>query len=106
MPGIAVELNRMDERSARMARRFEVPVLIAAVLVIPVIVIEESNVAEPWDTAAYVANWLIWTVFLAELVAMLVIVPDRRRWLVQHPLAPIVHETAAAPLVGAAELSA
>jgi len=39
----------MAERSDRMARRFEVPILVAALLVIPVILIEESSVGEPWD---------------------------------------------------------
>jgi hypothetical protein len=30
--------------------------LIAALLVIPVIIIEQSSVEEPWDTLAYVTN--------------------------------------------------
>ncbi len=69
-----------------MARRFRWPVIVAALLVIPVIVLEEAEVREPWSTAATVANWLIWLTFLAELVAMLSVVPDRRAWLRQHPL--------------------
>jgi hypothetical protein len=40
----------MDERSRLMAKRFEVPILIAALLVIPVIVIEEANVSDTWRT--------------------------------------------------------
>ena len=57
-----VEHSQMDERSERIAKRFEVPLLIAAVLVIPVIIVEESRVGEPWDTAAFVLNYAIWTV--------------------------------------------
>jgi len=76
----------MDERSRRLERRFEIPVLIAALLVVPVIVVEESDLAAPWPTIASVANWLIWLVFAAELVAMLAVVPDRWKWLRQHPL--------------------
>jgi voltage-gated potassium channel len=76
----------MDERAARMARRFEVPVLMAALLVIPVIVIEESEPGAPWSTIAAVANWLIWLVFAAELVAMVMVVPSRKAWLRRHPL--------------------
>ena len=45
-----VELSSMDERSRRVAKRFEVPVLLAALFVIPVIVIEESNVGDRWKT--------------------------------------------------------
>ena len=39
----------MDERSRRIQERFEWPMVIAALLVIPVLVIEESNNGEPWD---------------------------------------------------------
>ena len=60
--------------------------LLAALLVIPVIAVEQSRLGDPWRTIAVVGNWVIWLVFLAELVVMLVIVPDRRRWLRGHPL--------------------
>ncbi|MBA2513229.1 MAG: hypothetical protein H0V26_02715 [Solirubrobacterales bacterium] len=49
----------MDERSRRIAKRFEVPMVIAALLVIPVIAIEQSDVGEPWRTIAGVLNWAI-----------------------------------------------
>ena len=57
-----------------------------ALLVIPTIAIEESNVAQPWDTTASVLNWAIWSAFVAEVVIMLRVVPDRGRWLREHPL--------------------
>lgn len=60
--------------------------LVAAVLVIPVLLIEESNVGEPWDTIGTVLNWGTWLAFLSELVVMLAVVPDRRRWLREHPV--------------------
>ena len=46
----SVEVAGMDERSERISQRFEVPMLLAAVLVIPLLIIEESNLGEPWDT--------------------------------------------------------
>jgi voltage-gated potassium channel len=49
-------------------------------------VIEQSGAGEPWTTLAAVANWLIWSLFLAEVVVMLAVVPDRGRWLRKHPL--------------------
>jgi voltage-gated potassium channel len=76
----------VDERSDRIAKRFELPVLIAALLVIPVIVIEQSGWGEPWKTAAVLVNWLIWLVFLAEFVTLLAVVPNRSAWLRRHPL--------------------
>jgi voltage-gated potassium channel len=57
-----------------------------AILVIPTIALEQSNVGEPWNTTAVVLNWTIWTAFAAELVTMLAVVPDRRLYLRQHPL--------------------
>ena len=61
--------------------------LAAALLVIPVIAIEESHVSQAWKTAAEVTNWVIWTVFAAEVVAYLAVIPGRRlRWLRENPL--------------------
>jgi voltage-gated potassium channel len=76
----------VNERSERIARLFEIPVLIAALLVIPAIVIEQSNAGDPWKTLAAVLNWLIWLVFLAEFVTLLAVVPNRSAWLRRHPL--------------------
>lgn len=76
----------MDERSDRVARAFEAPMLVAAVLVIPLLIIEESDLGEPSSTAGAVLNWGTWLAFLAELVVMLAIVPDRRRSLREHPV--------------------
>jgi voltage-gated potassium channel len=76
----------VDERSERLERRFEWPIVIAALLVIPIIFLEQTDAGEPWETIAYFGNWLIWTLFLAEVVVMLVVVPDRRLWLRKHPL--------------------
>jgi voltage-gated potassium channel len=76
----------MDARSERIAKRFELPVLVAALLVIPVIAIEQSATGDHWKTLAGILNWLIWLVFLAELLAMLAVVPKRWEWLRRHPL--------------------
>jgi voltage-gated potassium channel len=76
----------VDERTQRIERRFEKPIVIAALLVIPVIVLERTGSGPPWTTIAIVANWLIWGLFLAEVVVMVKVVPDRRRWLREHPL--------------------
>jgi voltage-gated potassium channel len=69
-----------------MAARFEMPVLVAALLVIPVIVIEEANVGDTWKVVASVVNWIIWLVFAAEVVAVLAVVPSKWRWVRENPL--------------------
>lgn len=76
----------MDERSERWAKRFELPLLIAAVLVIPMLVLDQANLGAPWDTVEAVLDWGTWLVFLLELVVMLSIVPDKKRWLREHPI--------------------
>lgn len=60
--------------------------LVAALLVIPAIAIETSDVGEPWDTIAVVINWGTWLAFLTEALLMLSAVDDRRGWLRDHPL--------------------
>jgi len=76
----------MDARSERIARAFEPIIIVATLLVVPVLILEESRVDPPWTTIATVANWAIWLAFLAEVVVMLTVVPDRRRWAREHPL--------------------
>lgn len=62
------------------------PLLVAALLVIPVIAVEQSDAGEPWRAIAGVVNWSIWIAFAVELVVMLAVVPDRWTWLRRHPL--------------------
>jgi signal transduction histidine kinase len=61
-----------------MRRRFEVPVLVVALLVVPVIIIEDRAISQAWQQLAAVFNWLVWLVFIAEFVAVLWV--TRTRW--------------------------
>jgi voltage-gated potassium channel len=79
-----------DERSERIAKRFEIPMLIAATLVIPAIIIEEAVPGEPLASLGIVLNYAIWLAFLVEAAVMLWVVPNRRQWLREHPLEVIV----------------
>jgi voltage-gated potassium channel len=81
-----VEREAMDERAREIERRLEWPLLVAALLTIPAIAIEQSNVGEPWDTVAVALNWTIWTAFLLELVVMVHVTPKPGQWLRNHPL--------------------
>jgi hypothetical protein len=53
----------IDERSLRIQRWFEWPMVIAALLVIPAIIFQESNLGEPWETIGNVLNWATWLAF-------------------------------------------
>jgi voltage-gated potassium channel len=76
----------MDGRSRRVEERFQVPTLIAALLVIPLLIIQESASGKPWTTIAEVLDWGTWLTFLVELVVMLIVVPNRREYLRTHPI--------------------
>jgi hypothetical protein len=43
-----VERARVDARAKRWQQRFEIPVLVAALLVVPVMIVEQSNAGESW----------------------------------------------------------
>jgi voltage-gated potassium channel len=76
----------MDARSERIARQLEIPMFVAALLVVPMLALYESDVSPGWKSVAAVLNWGTWLAFLAEAVVMLAVVPDRRRWLREHPV--------------------
>ena len=73
-------------RAERVERWLRVPLIVAALLAIPTIILQESNYGQTWEIFALVLDWCIWAVFAANLVIMLAVVPNRRRWLVQNPL--------------------
>jgi voltage-gated potassium channel len=67
-------------------RRFEVPILAAALLVIPVILVEERATSPAVLDLARWTNWLIWAAFAAELVTLTALADRksaylRRAWL-------------------------
>ena len=76
----------MDERSEAIQAKFEWPVIVAALLTIPLVLIQESNLSQPWLTIGTVLNWGTWLVFAAEVVTMLWVVPRKRTWLRTHML--------------------
>lgn len=90
----------MDARSERMAKCFEPLVTVAALLVIPVLILQQEDRGATVNLIGDVLDWLSWSAFAAELVVMLTIVPDRREYLRGHFLeASIVILTP--PFIGA-----
>jgi len=81
-----VEPAEVDQRSERIQQRLELPMTVAALLVIPLLFIEGANYGEPWDTIGVVLNWGTWLAFLAEAAIMLSVVPDRWRWVRDNPI--------------------
>jgi voltage-gated potassium channel len=73
-------------RAERVARWLRVPLIVAALLAIPTIIVQEFELGGIWEILATVLDWCIWAMFAANLLIMLSIVPDRRRWLINNPL--------------------
>ena len=62
--------------------------IVATLLVIPDLILEEQPLRHSWHDVAVAGDWLIWLVFLAEFVAVMCFATDRREWLQRFPLAP------------------
>ncbi len=82
----AMDATTRDERTATVHRYFEKPLLVAAVLSIPTTILQFTDVSESLHTLGETLNWLIWLAFLAELVTMLLLTPNRARYLLTNPI--------------------
>jgi voltage-gated potassium channel len=89
----------VGERAAHARRRFEIPILIAALAVVPVIYFEETATSALAVTVVSLANWAIWAAFAAEFITVATLTQNRwtytkRAWLdvvvivVSFPLLP------------------
>lgn len=75
-----------DQRSQQLTKAFEWPMLVASLLVIPTIAIENAGLGAGWTTVATILNWVIWIAFATEFVVLLAVAPHRRHWLATHVL--------------------
>jgi voltage-gated potassium channel len=80
----------MNARALAAQRRFEIPMLVAALLVIPTLILDDSSHGPLWDAIGVGLDWTTWLAFLVEAVVMLWLVDSRRRWLREHPIEVIV----------------
>lgn len=76
----------MDARSRYFADRLKVPMLVAAGLVIPSVVIDVNDFPDPWSAIGFALNVGIWVAFLFEFTVMMLVVPDRTGWIRTHKL--------------------
>ena len=73
-----------DAREIMWAKRLEWPVLVAAAMVIPELIIEDHNPTGGLAVACTVANYVIWSAFALEVAIMLAVTTDRKRWCRTH----------------------
>lgn len=91
---------RQDE-SGRVHTPLEPLVLAATLALIPVLIIEADAHAAGWRTFAFVANWVIWGLFVLELAAILFVATRKKAALRAHWL-DVAIVVLTIPLLGAA----
>jgi voltage-gated potassium channel len=70
--------------SGRVHTPLEPVVLVATFALIPVLIIESDVESGGWQTFAYVANWIIWALFAAELTVILIVARRKKAALRAH----------------------
>jgi hypothetical protein len=68
----------------RVSHRAEVLLLVLALLVIPVVLIQESHASHGWRELAAALNWVIWVGFVVEFLFILAVAPLKRAALRAH----------------------
>ena len=70
----------LTDRGRILKRRFSVAIVLAAVAVIPLLVMEEQFTSPTAVTWLRVADWVTWSVFAVEFFTMLAITPDKKAY--------------------------
>jgi voltage-gated potassium channel len=64
--------------NGRVVHSYEWLILVATLALIPVLVIETDVHSHGWQIVAQVCNWVIWTLFVTEVVFVLTVAPRKR----------------------------
>jgi hypothetical protein len=78
------DLATDDRRAAAWERRLLPPVVVAAIAVLPLLALHLTHPHGALAALETGGHWLIWLVFMFEVVVMLSVVEDRRAWIDGH----------------------
>lgn len=78
------DLATDDPRAAAWERRLLPPVLVAAVAVLPLLALHLTHPHGALAVVETAGHWIVWLVFMVEVVVMLRVVRDRRAWIDGH----------------------
>ncbi len=80
-----MDLERRTHLYARVERATELPMLVLAAAMLPLILVPLLvDLPATVDLALFVCDWVIWAVFAVELGVKTYLSPDRRRYLISH----------------------
>ena len=80
-----MEKQKRARWAAKVDRVAEIPMLVLAIVMIPLLLIPlVMTLSATLDYALYALNWFIWAAFAVELVVKTFLAPNRREYLVKH----------------------
>jgi len=82
--GTKVGAMWQQDSKGKVETPFEPVILAATLAMIPVLILQRDAKSHTWQTAAQAANWVIWGIFAAEVVAILVVAQRKRAALRAH----------------------
>jgi voltage-gated potassium channel len=74
------------ERAARVEQKLQLPLMIAAALTLPSVILMETTETGTLQTVSTILNWGTWLVFALDVVLMLILVPNRWHYIKNHPV--------------------
>ena len=77
-------------RAIRAEQLMQWPLMIAAALTLPAVILGETREAGALSDIAQILNWGTWLAFVIEFVVMLALVPDRWKYIRHHPVEVVV----------------
>lgn len=80
----------VGHRAIRAQELMNTPLMIAAALTLPSVILSETRETGALAEIATVLNWGTWLAFVIELVVMLALVPDRLKYMRHHPVELVV----------------
>jgi hypothetical protein len=78
------DLATTDPRAAAWERRLLAPVIAAAVAVLPLLALHLTHPHGALAVVETAGHWIVWLVFMVEVIVMLRVVEDRRAWIDDH----------------------
>lgn len=92
------DLATDDPRGAAWEARLRLPILLAALAVLPLVALSLTSPHGAWHTVEVIGHWTVWVTFAVEVAVMLTVVRDRRAWIRDHRFELLV-VAASSPLV-------
>ena len=87
LSGSLLGRNQVEgERAARVEQKMQLPLMIGAILTLPSVILMETSVSGFWSTISTILNWGTWLIFALDVVLMLILVPNRLKYVRTHPV--------------------